>query len=234
MAIIRKQFTKDLEDLNRDIADLGLRVEQIIADTIKALRTSDKELAMRIYREDPEINAAQNRIEQTCVNLIALQQPLARDLREITAVLKMITDVERVADQCADICEIMVTYPDFDRVPAPQTILNQYEKAGEMFAGSIDAFIRKDTDLAAAVVEKDDEVDALFSRAVLEMSKTIQEDQAKVPQATDYMFIAKYIERIGDHAVNIAEWTIYAVTGVHKSMNKQIIKSKTPDRTETE
>lgn len=222
--MIRKQFTKDLEILNGEVTTLSLRVGDIINDTIAALRVYDKELAMRIFREDPEINAAQNRIEQMCVNLIALQQPLARDLREITATLKMITDLERVADQCADICEIMVTYPDFDSVKAPQTVITQFEKASEMYAGSIDAFIRKDADAAADVIEKDDEVDSLFSRAVLEMSKHIQENPSFVPQATDYMFISKYIERIGDHAVNIAEWTIYAVTGQHKNMTKHIIK----------
>ncbi|HHX37802.1 MAG TPA: phosphate signaling complex protein PhoU [Clostridiaceae bacterium] len=219
----RKVFDRELEILHRDITMLGARVETILVDTAAALQTNNREMAQRIYSEDPEINASRNQIEQMCVNLIALQQPLARDLRAITATLKMVTDVERVADQCADICEIMITYPELNQMKVPQTIVTMFEKATEMFAEAIDSFIRQDADLAATIRPKDDVVDSLFSKTIIEMSKLIQADQAFVSQATDYMFIAKYLERIADHATNVAEWTIYAVTGRHTSMKTNIV-----------
>ena len=128
-------------------------------------------LAKEIYENDPLINAAQNNIEQFCVNLIALQQPIARDLRGITAVLKMLTDIERTADQCADICEIMATYPEFVKAETPANILQMLEISKEMFGASIDAFIRKDVELAKHVIKRYDEVDSLFSKSILELSK---------------------------------------------------------------
>lgn len=225
----RKVFDQELAILNRDIAELGAKVTDILADTTDALRRYDIELARRIFDDDFKINAAQNRIEQMCVNLIALQQPLASDLRSITAALKMITDVERVADQCADTCEILITYPNLGELKCPKTIINMFEIAREMFAAAIDSFIRKDADLALRVKDRDDEVDERFSKVVLELSKRIQTDQNSVPQATDYMFIAKYVERIADHATNIAEWAVYAKTGEHKNMSKHIARRRIGD-----
>lgn len=224
----REAFDRELEYLFKNIGILGNQVEKIMEDTIRALRTRDLALAKEIYANDPLINAAQNNIEQFCVNLIALQQPIARDLRGITATLKMLTDIERTADQCADICEIMSTYPEFVQTETPAGILEMFEIAKEMFGGSIDAFIRKDVDLANTVIARDDEVDHLFSRSILELSSQMQINQNAVSQATDYMFVAKYIERMGDHAVNISEWTIYAATGQHKNMSDKILGKRRP------
>ena len=162
----RKVFDRELDILHREITALGGRVEGIIVDTAEALKTNNRDLAQRIYSEDPEINASRNQIEQMCVNLIALQQPLARDLRSITATLKMVTDIERVADQCADICEIMITYPDLHFMKVPQTVMTMFERATEMFAEAIDSFIRQDAELASTIRPKDDVVDSL-SRAQL-------------------------------------------------------------------
>lgn len=224
----REAFDRELEYLFKNIGILGTQVEKIMEDTIRALKTRDLVLAKEIYENDPQINASQNSIEQFCVNLIALQQPIAGDLRGITATLKMLTDIERTADQCADICEIMATYPEFIQTDTPAGILQMFEIAKEMFSGSIDAFIRKDIELAAAIVDRDDEVDNLFSRMILELSNIMQENQNLVSQATDYMFVAKYIERMGDHSVNIAEWTIYASTGEHKNMTNKLLGQKKP------
>lgn len=224
----REAFDRELEYLFKNIGVLGNQVEKIMEDTIRALKTRDLNLAKEIYENDPLINAAQNNIEQFCVNLIALQQPIARDLRGITATLKMLTDIERTADQCADICEIMSTYPEFIQAETPTAILEMFEISKEMFGASIDAFIRRDTELAVQVIGRDDEVDNLFSRTILELSNQMQTNQNAVSQATDYMFVAKYIERMGDHAVNIAEWTIYAVTGEHKNMTDKILGNRKP------
>ncbi len=224
----REAFDRELEYLFKNIGILGNQVEKIMEDTIRALKTRDLVLAKEIYENDPLINAAQNNIEQFCVNLIALQQPIARDLRGITAVLKMLTDIERTADQCADICEIMATYPEFVKAETPANILQMLEISKEMFGASIDAFIRKDVELAKHVIKRDDEVDSLFSKSILELSNMMQSNQNAVSQATDYMFVAKYAERMGDHAVNIAEWAIYAVTGEHKNMSNKILGDKKP------
>lgn len=224
----RETFDRELEYLYKNIGILGGQVEKIMDDTIRALKTRDLSLAKEVYENDPLINASQNSIEQYCVNLIALQQPIAGDLRGITATLKMLTDIERIADQCADICEIMATYPEFVQTETPSGIITMFEVAKDMFTASIDAFIRKDAELSARVREQDDEVDNLFSRMILEMSNLIQANQNVVSQATDYMFVAKYIERMGDHAVNIAEWTIYAATGEHKNMSNKLLGDKKP------
>lgn len=211
----RKTFDEELQNLQTSIGELGAQVDEVLADTIKALRTHDIELARQIYKHDALINSGRNKIEQMCFNLIALQQPIATDLRLITSVLKMVTDVERIGDQCADICEIMSTYPDFANLQTPGDIISMFIIAREMFTAAMDAFLRKDVSQASDVIKRDDEVDSYFSRNVLEMSQLLSRNQTMVSQATDYMFIAKYIERIADHSVNIAEWTIYAATGEH-------------------
>ncbi|MDI9469443.1 MAG: phosphate signaling complex protein PhoU [Bacillota bacterium] len=224
----RKVFDQELEQLHADIGALGARVEGIMGDTIHALESHDIEMARVIFEQDPEINMAQNKIEQLCINLIALQQPIASDLRLIAATLKMVTDVERIADQCADISEIMATYPEFTKFPTPPRILTMFKIAREMFAGAIDAFLRRDVDQARAIQARDDEVDTMFSQTILEMSNLLRDDPNLISQATDSMFIAKYIERMADHATNISEWAIYTVTGEHKSMTNKLLGRRRP------
>ncbi len=222
----RMALDREMNTLHTDIAILAAKVESIMQDTILTLKHQDKELAIRIFENDSTINASQNRIEQQCVNIIALQQPLASDLRDITASLKMVTDIERVADQCADICEIVATYPELNRMATPADVLTMFDKAREMFSEAVDSFVRKDNMQASDVRAKDDAVDALFSKVIMEMSGLLAEDKSFISQATDYMFIAKYIERMADHATNIAEWTIYAVTGEHKNMSSKLLGSQ--------
>ncbi len=219
----RMALDREMNTLHTEIANLAAKVETIMRDTIVTLKHQDKEMAKFIFENDNTINAAQNRIEQQCVNVIALQQPLASDLRDVMATLKMVTDIERVADQCADICEIVATYPELNRMQTPPDILTMFDKAKEMFSEAVDAFIRKDRDQAADVRAKDDIVDAFFSKVIMEMSNLLAEDKTLISQATDYMFIAKYLERMGDHATNIAEWTIYAVSGEHKNMSNKLL-----------
>lgn len=154
------------------------------------------------------------------MNLIALQQPLARDLREIAASMKMVTDMERISDQCSDICEIFSSFPANSEMKTPHKIIQMYEKAREMFTGAIDSFLRRDVVLAKQICETDDVVDTLFSRVILDMCGMLPENHFAIPQAVDFMFIAKYIERIADHAANIAEWAVFLETGQHRSLNR--------------
>lgn len=229
--MIRKALDNELNRLYRDLALLGGRVEEIIQDTTTVLREHDLAQARRIFREDSEIRLEQNHLEQQCVNLIALQAPLATDLRIVTACLKLVTDVERVADQCSDICEILLTYPDLHRLPTPPRILQMLNRACEMFSRAMASFQTRglsEEQLAEAreVIRKDDEVDRLFTETIMELSQVLASDQRLISQCTDYMFVAKYVERIADHAVNIAEWTVYARTGQHRDMSDKLVGRK--------
>ena len=215
----RNVFDRELERLGADLADMGRRVDVVMLDTIHCLKTMDTAAAGRVFGHDGEINAREKSIEQSCMNLIALQQPLARDLRVITATLKVITDMERISDQCADICEILATVAGISVMNTSPRMIQMFEKAREMVAGAVDAYIRRDSGAAAAICEADDEVDALFSSTVLELCSQISRDSAAVPEHVDFMFIAKYIERMADHATNIAEWAIFIDTGVHPNLN---------------
>ena len=214
---MRSVFDRELRDLLNDIASMGARVDRIMGNTIRALKDHDFVLAKQIFESDHYINSMENKVERSCFTLIALQQPIATDLRRITASLKVVTDMERVADQCADICEIMLTYPAFHALKTPALILKMFDKAREMFVSALNAFMQLDVELAYDVIAQDDIVDDMFSRAIVEFTRQLQENTNFTTQSTDYMFIAKYIERIGDHATNIAEWAIYQVTGEHKS-----------------
>lgn len=215
----RNLFERELQKLNNTITEMGHRVDVIMQETIDVLKTQDIEKAEAVTHEDAEINAMEHDIEQMCMRLIALQQPIAHDLRTITSTLKMITDIERVSDQCTDICEIFATFPTDSSMKVPPKILQMFEKARGMFTGALDAFIRHDKESAKKICLEDDNVDSLFSKTVLELCGIIPENQLVIPQAVDYMFIGKYIERIADHATNIAEWAIFLETGVHPDLN---------------
>ena len=223
---MRNEFTRELRELSVELSEMGAMVDRVMLDTHTALRTHDLDMARRIYRNDSKINAQESKIEQMCFNLIALQQPIASDLRAITGTLKAVTDLERTGDQCADVCEILLTNPGSRQFPVPQVITRMMEKSRDMFAGALDSFLRRDVELARDVCDRDDEVDELFSKAVLEMSQVLQQNMNLVSQATDYMFIAKYIERMADHATNIAEWAIYVVTGNYQDLNKHMFGSE--------
>lgn len=215
----RKVFEQELARLNVDLAEMGRRVDASMQGTLQCLKTMDVRLAKTIFPRDREINTMEKSIEQSCMNLLALQQPLARDLRLITATLKIITDMERIADQCADICEILATVAGMAALHPSARLLRMLDKAREMFGSALDAYLREDIELAERVCREDDEVDALFSAAVLELCGQISRSQSRVPENVDFLFIAKYIERMGDHATNIAEWAIFVRTGMHPDLN---------------
>lgn len=219
MNMPRKVFDQELERLGVELAEMGRQVDALMAGTIRCLKGMDLSAAHALFPRDAEINAREKGIEQKCASLIALQQPLARDLRVIMATLKIITDMERIADQCADICEIVSTVEGLTEMEAPPRILHMFEKAREMFRGALDAFLRRDEAAARSVCGRDDEVDGMFSAAVAELCRQIRQSPAEVPQNVDFLFVAKYVERMADHATNIAEWAIYIVTGRHPNLN---------------
>ena len=156
-------------------------------------------------------------IEALCLKLLLQQQPVARDLRLISAALKMITDMERIGDQSADISEIVIFLSDTPYIKPLDLLPKMADATMGMVTRSIDAFVRRDLEMAQGVIQADDVVDGLFSAVREELTGLIREDPANGSQALDFLMIAKYFERIGDHAVNIAEWVVYAITGVHRT-----------------
>ena len=201
----RKLFDRELENLVSQIVEMGNTVDGRIADTIEALRTMDLEKASEVANSDAEIDRMEHNIEKLCMNLIALQQPIARDLRTIAACLKILTDIEREGDQCADICEILLVGELNNNSLATNHVVQMLEAARNMFRKAMDVFISRDVEAAHAVCDSDDEVDAMFSRIILEVCNIISENPPNVMREVDLLFITKYIERIGDHAFNIAQ-----------------------------
>lgn len=216
----RKYFDKELNYLNQRMTVMGDAINKRIEESIQALRTGNLELAEDVALSDSDIDRMEHENEKLCMNLIASQQPIASDLRSITACLKILTDMEREADQCADICEILATsgMVDFQSLPVTH-IVNTMEKVHQMFHGAMDVFLSHDVEQARKICADDDIVDAAFGKIVLEVCNAIAQNPENVMRDVDLLFIIKYVERMGDHATNIAEWVIYMVTGHHPDLN---------------
>lgn len=212
---MRSHFDEQLAQLNRELTEMGALCEEAIALAAKSHVDCDKTLAARIAPLDEEIDQKEREIESLCLKLLLQQQPVARDLRQISAALKMITDMERIGDQAEDIAEI-VTYMECEC--SESLLLREMAKATiKMVTESVDAYVRRDIELAERVIAEDDIVDDYFSRVKRELIAQIADNPSGGEQTLDLLMIAKYFERIGDHAVNIAEWVIFSVTGIHKS-----------------
>ena len=212
---MRNRFDEQLFQLNKEIIEMGSMCESAIGKAVKALNTGDIELANNVINEGSSIDRMERAIESRCMKLLLHQQPVARDLRLISAALKMITDMERIGDQAEDIAEI-ITFLEGRIVGEMKLISGMAFKTMEMVTESVDAFVKKDMELAERVIEQDDIVDEFFSQIKQAIIKWIGNNSSDGEFALDLLMIAKYLERIGDHATNIAEWVIYSVTGVHK------------------
>ena len=196
----RHLFNKKLEELHLDLIKMGSLVEESIEKTLLALQKQDIELAGRIFRDDDLIDELEQKIEKKCLTIIASQQPLAKDLRAIGAALKMITDMERIADHSADIAEITIRMAEEQYIKPLIDIPKMAELAKEMVRQSIDAYVKQDIELARAVCADDDAVDALFDQIVQELIVVMKRDAQTVEQATNLLLIAKYLERMGGNA----------------------------------
>ncbi len=214
---MRNKFDEQLDQLNKELIEMGGLIEQAIQNACAALRTYDAKLAKQAIAFDREIDEKESRIEGLCLRLLLQQQPVARDLRLISAALKMITDMERIGDQAADISEIvLVMDQNFDHVQ-PEEIPLMADATIAMVTSSIDAFVRRDEALARKVIADDDEVDERFLQVRAKLIERFTADPRTAEHALDLFMITKYLERIGDHAVNIAEWVLFSITGVHQS-----------------
>lgn len=217
---MRNRFDEQLELLKTHMIQMGSLCESAISNATKALINADYELARKAIAEDEIIDQKEREIESLCLKLLLQQQPVARDLRQISSALKMITDMERIGDQAADISEItmLANIKDADDT---SRIVDMAKATIKMVTDSIDAYVRQDLQLARSVIEYDDIVDDLFNAVKDDLVRLISEDASNGESAIDLMMIAKYLERIGDHATNIAEWVEFSITGKHMGENNK-------------
>lgn len=208
---MRSKFDEQLRNLNEEMIQMGTMIEDNIQNAIVALVKSDVKLANEIMEKDAAIDQKQRDIEGICFNLLIQQQPVAKDLRAITAAMKMVTDMERIGDHAADISEITIMLANTEGAKSYETIINMASEASVMLIHSIDAFTEKDEVKAKEVIEHDDVVDDLFNKVKDELIELIKSDPKRGEREIDMLMIAKYLERIGDHATNIAEWVIYSL-----------------------
>ena len=211
---MRSRFDEQLALLNRELIEMGALCEEVIALASKALTEQDTALARRVAPLDTEIDQKERTIESMCLKLLLQQQPVACDLRQISAARKMITDMERIGDQAEDIAEI-VTFLDGHTAENDDLLREMAKAVIKMVTESVDAYVRRDTALAEKVIADDDTVDRYFDDIKHRLIGSIARDPDGGEYALDVLMIAKYFERIGDHATNIAEWVIFSITGVH-------------------
>ncbi len=212
---MRNRFDMQLEALNNNLITMGALCENAIACAIKALMLNDMELAARAIATEQEIDRKERDIESLCLKLILEQQPVARDLRLISSALKMITDMERIGDQARDIAEL-VKHNDLSDSKNRVSIIQMSEAAIKMVTDSIDAFVKRDLELAKAVIKYDDIVDNYFISIKKDLVEYIAGNPTHADEVMDIFMIAKYLERIGDHATNIAEWVEFSIVGTHE------------------
>ena len=213
---MRVKFHEQLNSLNNELLEMAALIEKAIENAVKALKNQDVELAKATLIGDDEVDQKEKEIESLCLKLLLQQQPVARDLRQISSALKMITDMERIGDQAADISEITIAIAGQPFIKKLEDIPLMAEATIKMVNDCVDAFVKKDVNLANEVIKYDDVVDDLFARVKNHLFELILENRENGGQALDLLMIAKYFERIGDHAVNIAEWVLFSITGEHK------------------
>lgn len=213
---MRTYFERELEELHNELIKMGGMVEQAITRSIEALEPGKREQARQVAQGDKIIDDMEQDIESRCLRLMLRQQPVARDLRAISTAIKMVTDMERIGDQAADIADIVLRY-DGEISGISQHIPAMADAAVGMVSDSIRSFVQNDLALAQEVIARDDVVDGYFAQVKEELIACLKSESSDADRALDAMMIAKYLERIGDHAVNICEWVEFGDTGVHKS-----------------
>ena len=213
---MRNRFDRQLKTLNDELIEMGNMIEKSIEKALVALITQNVEKAKKVIAYDAEIDRQEREIESLCMKLLLQQQPVASDLRLISSALKMITDMERIGDQAADIAELAIFMADKPYIKDLKHINQMGQETMVMVVSSVDAFVEKDLQKAQKVLEHEDIVDELFNEIKKELIEMIHVNKDIGEQAADLLMVAKYFERIGDHATNIAEWVIYSITGKHE------------------
>ena len=210
---MREYFDIELANLNNQLIGMGTLVESAIKNAVEIIANNSAELLDKAREQEELINTSERKIQNHCIRLLLHQAPVANDLRKVSSALKMITDLERIGDQAIDIAEVSQYIKSRNTVINVTHIDEMANQTSKMVTLAIDAFVKKDVDLAKKVSKNDDVIDELFDKVKKETVEIIQRDKALGEQAIDLMMIAKYLERIGDHAVNIAEWVAFSITG---------------------
>jgi phosphate transport system protein len=213
---MRSKFDEQLTQLNDSLIEMCETVRQAITDANKALVEQDVELAKKIIASDDDIDDKEKEIESLCLKLLLQQHPVAGDLRLVSAVMKIVTDLERIGDHATDISELTLLLSKEKYIKKLEYIPKMADETMKMLTRSIEAFVKRDLEIAKEVIAYDDVIDELFLTVKRLSVDLIHENPANGDQAIDFIMIAKYFERIGDHATNIAEWVIFALTGTHK------------------
>ena len=214
---MRTVFDEKLKDMNNSLIEMGSLIETAIAGSFKALKTGDKELAKKIMQDDKDVDRLEKTIESKALDIMLREQPVAVDLRKVTCALKIVTDMERIGDNAADIAEISVSSDlagIFDKISG---IDKMTVKTLAMVNDAVTAFVERKTDLAKEVMERDDEIDSLFDTIKRKLVEMVKSDESVTDIVVDTLMIIKYLERISDHAVNICEWVEFLRTGEYKN-----------------
>lgn len=212
---MRNRFDRQLETLNVEIIKMGALCEEAISSAAKALSDSDKNMIEKVFETDAKIDDMERDIESICMRLLLQQQPVAKDLRTVSSALKMISDMERIGDQAADIAEI-IKFISVGEAESKLHIGDMARATIKMVTDSVDSFVKKDIEMAREVMQYDDIVDNLFIKVKNELTELIRKGEQNGEFCLDLLMVAKYFERIGDHATNIADWVCYSLTGKHK------------------
>lgn len=217
--MLRQSFRSELEQLDQELIRMGALVEEQIRRAVRSLTGQDLELAQQVVADDDRVDTMEMDIERRCLTLLALQQPLAGDLRIVSTILKIITDLERMADHAVDIAQVTVRLGHESLVKPLIDIPEMARLSSSMVRLALNAYIHRSLDEALTMIRLDDDVDHLYARIFDDLQDLMRERPEAVPQATHLLFVANYIERVADHATNLGEWVIYMVTGERKDLN---------------
>jgi len=217
----RKKYDDDLNEMSSLLIKMGAMESDAIEKAMKAMKDMDKGLAKEVVEGDNKIDEMEREIEQRCLRLILKQQPIAGDLRKISTAIKMITDIERIGDAASDIAEISLHLDECTFEGIQKSVFEMADAAKNMVVSSIDAYVEENFILAVNTIKQDDVVDGYFLSIRNELSKRLIKNEHEMDSVMDYLMIIKYLERLGDHAVNICEWVQFYMTGVHK--NERIV-----------
>jgi len=222
----RQSFQSELEELQQLILKMGTLVEEAIYKAVKSLAMKDSDLANEVIKGDDTIDDMELEIEKKCLRLLALQQPMASDLRVIGTALKIVTDLERMADHAVDIARVTIRLEGQPLIKPLVDVPRMAEIAQKMVRDALTAYVRRDTNLAMAMIADDEEVDHLYSQVFRELLTYMMEDPKTIRQATQLLFVGSHLERIADHATNLGEWIIYMVTGVRRELHNLMDKGQ--------
>lgn len=211
----RAKYDDELSKLSDELIKMGATATEAIENVMSAFRNDDKELAKEIISGDRVINEMENDIEHKCLKIILKQQPVAGDLRKVSTAIKMVTDIERIGDAASDIAEIIIQMDESEYDDIKKSVLNMAKTAKNMVVSAIDAYVEENLILAINTIKQDDVVDECFLSIRKKLSKRLIENEHEMDVIMDYLMIIKYLERVGDHAVNVCEWVQFYMTGIH-------------------